>query len=213
MAKDPGKNDWRSIGEILAELNTMELPVIESDYFKSLHSLKKFYKANESTIVGNPYKWFISYPVDWHSILTPIELRVWEVIKYTGRVIMYPQYPVLNYIVDFGNPGLKIAIEADGKEFHTDKKKDKARDLELFSAGWRVFRISGSKINYMPEPLYRETVFEEGYDEYQQQWYKSTLEGFIYAIKIIYFDSIRDNEEIDTALQILDSHRLANFPL
>lgn len=207
------KKEWFSIGEILSELNQVDLPVIESNYFKSLQSLKRFYKQYEDEIIAKPYRWFISYPVDWRSILTPIELRVWEVIRYTGRVIMYPQYPVLNYFVDFGNPSMKIAIEADGKDFHKDIEKDQKRDRELLSAGWRVFRISGSKINYMPERLDRAVVFEEGYSEYQMEWYKSTLEGFIYAIKIIYFDQINDEEETAMALEVLDIHRIINFTI
>lgn len=207
------KKEWRSIGEILADLNSVsiKLPTISSDYFKSLQSLKEYYQSNESAILARPHKWFISYPVDWYSILTPIEMRVWEAIRYIGRVIMYPQYPVLNYFVDFGNPYYKIAIEADGKDYHLDVGKDKRRDQELLSEGWKVFRISGAKINYIAEPLIREIIFEEGYDEYLKQWYKSTLEGFITAFRTIYFDQTRDEDETAIALQVLNNHRSLDF--
>lgn len=205
--KSPNK-EWYSVGEILSELNSFPscLPSIESTYFKTLQSLKKYYQANEDKIIERPYKWFISYPMDWTSILTPIELRVWEVIRCTGRVILYPQYPVLNYFVDFGNPALKIAIEADGKDYHTDKEKDRKRDSELRAHGWKVYRITGSKINYMPEPLDRDVVFEEGYEDYQRTWYNVTLEGFIYAIRVIHFDQIRNEEEISMAEEVLNNH-------
>lgn len=209
------KKEWYSIGEILDKLNAnpVNLPTITSDYFKSLQSLKVYYQENEAAILARPHKWFISYPVDWYSILTPIEMRVWEAIRYVGRVIMYPQYPVLNYFVDFGNPYYKIAIEADGKDYHIDKDRDNRRDQELLNEGWKVFRISGAKINYMPEPLLREIIFEEGYDEYQEQWYKSTLEGFITAFRTIYFDQTRDEDETYLALQVLNNHKSIDFKI
>lgn len=205
--------EWKSIGELIESLNSLELPSIQSTYFLTLQSLKKYYQTNEKEIIKYPYRWFMSYPMDWYSVLTPIEWRVWEVIRITGRVILYPQYPVLNYYLDFANPGLKIAVEADGKDFHQDKEKDLRRDQELLSHGWRVFRISGSKINYNPEPLDREMVFEEEYKEYQNTWYKTTLEGFIYALRVIYFDRIKDDEEAYMAMEVLKNHRLANFSI
>jgi very-short-patch-repair endonuclease len=38
----------------------------------------------------------------------------------------------------------KVAIECDGKHYHTDKSKDQARDRQLESLGWIVYRIDGA---------------------------------------------------------------------
>ena len=74
--------------------------------------------------------------------LTPIELALWHDIR-AENAVMYPQYPVGPFFVDFGNPAAKVAIECDGKRWHIDKKKDAARDRELNLMGWTVYRITG----------------------------------------------------------------------
>lgn len=76
--------------------------------------------------------------------MTPIERLVWADIRQTGMV-MYPQFPVLGFFLDFANPVAKVAIECDGKEFH-DPQKDEARDAKLRDIGWTVYRLTGSEI-------------------------------------------------------------------
>lgn len=75
--------------------------------------------------------------------MTPIETWLWSDIRALDAVL-YPQYPVGRYFVDFANPIAKVAIECDGAEWHNDKAKDAARDAELEAMGWTVYRISGS---------------------------------------------------------------------
>lgn len=74
--------------------------------------------------------------------LTPIERMLWPEIRLHGA-ILYPQYPVAGFFVDFANPVAQIAIECDGKEFH-DPVKDAERDKKLRELGWTVYRISGA---------------------------------------------------------------------
>jgi very-short-patch-repair endonuclease len=74
--------------------------------------------------------------------LTPIERWLWADIRAVDAVL-YPQYPVGGFFVDFGNPAAKVAIECDGAEFHKDKAKDAARDAKLAAMGWTVYRITG----------------------------------------------------------------------
>lgn len=76
--------------------------------------------------------------------MTPIERLMWCDIRQTG-IVMYPQFPVLNFFLDFANPIAKVAIECDGKEFH-DRKKDEERDARLRDIGWTVYRLTGSEI-------------------------------------------------------------------
>jgi very-short-patch-repair endonuclease len=81
---------------------------------------------------------------DWQQAgiqLTPIESMMWHGILKAG-LVMYPQYPVDRFFVDFANPVSRVAIECDSDRWHDDVS-DAARDASLHAAGWRVFRIRG----------------------------------------------------------------------
>lgn len=73
--------------------------------------------------------------------MTPIEFALWQEIRYHG-LPFYPQYPVGRRFVDFGDPVMRVAIEADGAAYHT-KEKDEIRNHELKREGWRVFHVTG----------------------------------------------------------------------
>lgn len=115
---------------------------------------------------------------------TPIEQNVWSDIRTLG-LPFFPQVPVLNYFLDFGNPFLKIGIECDGKAWH-DSDLDRARDARLAAAGWMIFRIEGHEcvrvVNPCPE--------DENDDEAERsRYYMTTSEGVLTAIKRRYFDA------------------------
>ena len=88
------------------------------------------------------------YPYFHEWKMTPIEENVWSDIRKFS-VPLYPQVPVGQYFVDFGNPWEKVAIEVDGKEWHMNKEKDDKRQKEIESMGWAVYRIPG-KDTYTP---------------------------------------------------------------
>lgn len=184
-----------------------------------------YYKAHEQAIIAlhkkKPGLWYDSYPFDWVSVFTPIEMDAWCLIRGKGGMVLYPQYPVLNYRLDFGNPALKIGFECDGKDFH-DINRDYDRDQRLWEAGWRIFRCTGSE-------LHRTMEYPE-YDEYDDNWekhladlcayYHTTAEGVLDAIRAYYFrpDEFRRMHEADDPdckymIDTLDLHRLVNFPL
>lgn len=75
--------------------------------------------------------------------LSPIEQLLWCDIRQQN-IVMYPQYPVGRYFVDFANPVAKVAIECDGAAFHVDAAKDASRQRQIEALGWTVYRISGS---------------------------------------------------------------------
>ena len=118
---------------------------------------------------------------------------MWGVIRSNGKAPLYPQYPVSKYIVDFGNPIVKVAVECDGREWHLDKKKDERRDDNLASLGWLTYRISGKDCfcvskeydnlneynDYEPEDRYR--ILSE--------FYQNTAEGLIKAIAMYHFNA------------------------
>jgi very-short-patch-repair endonuclease len=91
-----------------------------------------------------PNEWAID-PYGWDVGLlhfTPIEQFLWEDLR-DANVVIYPQYPVGRFFVDFGNPVAKVAIECDGAAYHKDKVKDAERDRILQAFGWSVYRIRG----------------------------------------------------------------------
>lgn len=75
--------------------------------------------------------------------MSPIERALWGDIR-EQNMVMYPQWPVSGYFVDFANPVAKVAIECDGAAFHVDAKRDAIRQRHLEDKGWTVYRISGS---------------------------------------------------------------------
>jgi very-short-patch-repair endonuclease len=109
--------------------------------------IRAFYQGHEQALLTeradrwalDPYEWAIDAGIT----LTPIEEALWQDLRQAG-VVMYPQYPVGRFFVDFANPKAKVAIECDGAQWHQDKAKDAARDQELQGLGWTVYRITGS---------------------------------------------------------------------
>lgn len=109
-------------------------------------AIRKFYAEHAAAITAEASNEWACDPYAWEEhgvVLTPIESWLWHDMRVLD-VVLYPQYPIENFFVDFANPKAKVVIECDGAAFHTDKAKDQARDRVLKSKGWRVYRISGS---------------------------------------------------------------------
>lgn len=104
-----------------------------------------FYEKRFGSILLESDEWGID-PYEWESCraisLTPIEAALWHDIRAVD-IVVYPQYPVGRFFVDFGNPVARVAIECDGARWHLDKEKDSKRDEELAALGWTVYRITG----------------------------------------------------------------------
>jgi len=79
-------------------------------------------------------------PITKIDTFTPIEMNVYDLIK-TYNLPLLPQYPILNYFVDFGDPIKKIAIEVDSIKYHINFKKDRVRQNEIEKEGWCFYRI------------------------------------------------------------------------
>lgn len=174
--------------------------LIASNYYQKLIAVKTYYESNKKEIIETFFKsrfsWFTSYPTDWKKLFTEIEFQAWCSIREKGRIVLYPQFPVDKYFLDFANPGLKIGLELDGKDFH-DEEKDRQRDLNLKSLGWTIYRISGKEMcrtNYttIGEIDYKEMSEQEIYEKISY-WLLETGDGVIQAIKQIYFDNYPRN--------------------
>lgn len=134
---------------------------------------------------------YTPYPVDWTKIFTPIERMAWGEIRDRG-LPFYPQFPIGRFFVDLADPVRKIVIECDGKAFHS-AIKDAARDEVLNSLGWRVFRVSGADCNrVLPDPWEDVACAEDDVEQAQalqslSTWAKSTVDGLVWSISIIYY--------------------------
>lgn len=129
--------------------------------WKARQALRDFYAdAHDEIMAAEPHEWGIdTYEVDWIKVFTPIERALWHDIRSEGAVL-YPQNPVGRYFADFCNPKAGVIIECDGRAWHADKKKDKARDAELRALGFKTYRIRGT--DCFSEPLETEDGIEPG---------------------------------------------------
>jgi very-short-patch-repair endonuclease len=185
-------------------------------YFDKLKALREYYKNVEPEIIKlfkeGAMCFYSSYPMDWWNIFTPIESMAWNSIRTKGHVPLYPQYPVLNYFVDFGNPSLKIGLELDGKGFH-DVEKDKIRDRTLLKEGWTIYRIPGSQMVDLNYKEYYDCDYDQLSDEEREvalrHWILNTGDGVIEAIKVIHFKGHTYNDYIvGFCMESLDKHKL-----
>jgi very-short-patch-repair endonuclease len=170
-------------------------------YYQQLMALREYYIAREEEILATFQKsrflWATSYPTDWSRLFTPIEQMAWQSIRCKGRIVLYPQYPIGKYQADFANPGFKIALELDGKDYH-NTERDRKRDAELAEMGWTVFRVSGAEMYrtdykewYEMEEMVWDEVNEEELLDNIRHWIMETGDGVIQAIKETYFDPVR----------------------
>ncbi len=158
------------------------------DHYETLKPLIFEYTSKEPSRWVSPY----SNDVDWLAQLSPIEIPMWMTIRSFGGAPFYPQYPLGRYYLDFANPILKIAIECDGKDWHT-KEQDDERDLDIMRRwGWITFRISGARcFKYIEKDYYEyESEFKYYADseivDFLSQYYQTT-DGLIRAIAIKFF--------------------------
>jgi len=121
-----------------------------------LDAIKDHYRAALPLLMEASDEWGID-PYAWDELgirLTPIEAALWDDIR-AADLVMYPQFPVSGYFVDFGNPSARVAIECDGKRWHQDKEHDAIRQQHIEAKGWTVYRITGKNCFQEPE------VFED----------------------------------------------------
>lgn len=79
---------------------------------------------------------------------SPIEQMLYEELQRLGYYPV-PQYKVGRYRIDLAFPEKMIAIECDGKQWHSSddqKQNDERREEYIKSCGWKVIRVTGSDI-------------------------------------------------------------------
>lgn len=182
--------------------------------FEQQKIFKKYYTLLNDRIIdaAKKSKWFHPYFIDFTKYFTPIECEAWNAIR-SSRIVLYPQYPVLNYFLDFGNPYLKIGLEMDGKDFH-DHVKDKIRDNNLLKEGWKIFRVTGSEaVRTVPEVQDNKDNYEVIMRRNMRLHY--TIEGVIDALYQVFFDNKEPSDVYyyGECIECLNNHRLADFYL
>lgn len=80
---------------------------------------------------------------------SPIEHRLFNALTYQGFNVR-TQERCGSYWIDLTLPAYRIAIECDGKAYHStleQKKHDSRKNNYLRRNGWDVLRFTGSDIN------------------------------------------------------------------
>lgn len=80
---------------------------------------------------------------------SPIESKLYDALTFNGFEIE-TQVPCGRYRIDLALPGYRIAIECDGKAYHSissQKVHDRRKTAYLRKHGWKVLRFSGRSIH------------------------------------------------------------------
>jgi very-short-patch-repair endonuclease len=80
---------------------------------------------------------------------SPIERRLYDAMANRGYSVT-TQVPCGKYSIDIALIGPRIAIECDGKAYHSSpdqKAHDKRKNAYLRRKGWKVIRFTGRQIN------------------------------------------------------------------
>jgi very-short-patch-repair endonuclease len=80
---------------------------------------------------------------------SPIERMMYEALAARGEYVR-TQVPCGRYSIDIALPTYHLAIECDGKAYHSTPKQkahDKRKDKYLRANGWTVLRFTGSRIH------------------------------------------------------------------
>jgi very-short-patch-repair endonuclease len=79
---------------------------------------------------------------------SPIERRLYDALQMRGYYVQ-TQMPCGKYRIDLALPAYKIAIECDGRAYHStfeQKARDRRKDAYLRKHGWKVLRFTGRSI-------------------------------------------------------------------
>lgn len=114
--------------------------IVRGDSPKRWQAIREIYRL-QKLMIGDGYE---AYPVDWCSIMTPIEYSCWCAMRRLGALPFNFQFQIGRFFVDFADPVQQLVIECDGKRWH-DAHKDAARDAELSGLGWTVIRFTGAR--------------------------------------------------------------------
>ncbi len=80
----------------------------------------------------------------------PEDVLFWAMSQRSLLIgVFSQQYKIGPYSVDFGFPDIKLAVEVDGKAYHSspaDLERDRRRTAYLAKCGWTVIRFRASDV-------------------------------------------------------------------
>ena len=139
---------------------------------------------------------------------SPIEDMTWNAIRCAG-IPLYPQIPVLNYFIDFGNPILRVGLEVDGANWHQDVSRDRKRDAWIAREGWHIYRCTGKEVHRVIEIDLDDVATPADIEAF----YLTTVEGVLRAIGYVYGIRPMREELRDLCYRTLNEHRLVSFAI
>ena len=90
-------------------------------------------------------------------VKSQLEQRFFDELRACG-IIAAPGYQVERFLVDLALVPMKVAVEVDGGNWHTTKKKqeqDRRKTARLRALGWEVIRVRESDLGRLKEILAR----------------------------------------------------------
>jgi hypothetical protein len=119
---------------------------------------------------------------DWLTVLSTPEFGAWQDIRSSG-LPLWPRLPVGSFIVSFGNPEAKVALQC-GIECDGIGANDPRADHWLKQTGWRVFRVSFERcLRVMDSPADVRERNGDVSDEYRATYLTETLAGTIQDLR------------------------------
>lgn len=136
------------------------------------------------------------YGLPWDLSFSHAEKFAWSKLHDHPSVMLYPEYPVGKYFLDFGNPALAIAVEIDGENYH-NKEADFQRDIALLRQGWIVFRVPAKELFWNAEHPANFVIknggsIEEDWNQDEvhrvaEKYYLESGDGFLEALENIVY--------------------------
>ena len=119
---------------------------------------------------------------------SPIEESLYQAFLKFG---LEPQcqYPVYPFFIDLAFPEIKLAIEADGKDWHwtqDQRDRDDYRQSQLETQGWRVERFRGwvcKKYPHVAVAKIATKYFNDKITDTQKKNAMGILAGFVASVE------------------------------
>ena len=148
-------------------------------------TIKRNYETFAIRVALGVDDWHRSSPyeiADWLRVLTEPEFGAWQDIRSAG-LPLWPRLPVGNFVVSFGNPVSKVALQCGG-ESDDMAPEDLRVDHWLKQIGWRVFRAPYERcLRVMETPSDIRERTGECDESYRASYLTDTLAGTILEVR------------------------------
>jgi very-short-patch-repair endonuclease len=119
---------------------------------------------------------------DWVMVLSAPEFGAWQDVR-SGGLALWPRLPVGEFVVSFGNPEARVALQV-GVEYDGVSSDELRADHWLKQIGWRVFRVPFERcLRVMDTPADVREQHGEVSDEYRAKYLTDTLAGTIQDLR------------------------------